>query len=329
MVDINRKIYLLQKLGKYMLSSEEAWENAKQWAQSKNAWFTEHTINMAVGNIVQRMLGENLNTWRAGYKIAVAPKKVGIVMAGNIPLVGFHDFLCSFLSGHKTCIKLSGKDEVLMQHLVEQLLLWEPQLADELVIAERLNDCDAFIATGSNNTSRYFEAYFGKYPHIIRRNRTSVAVLDGSETRAELELLGDDIFEYFGMGCRNVSHIYVPEAYNFTPLFEAFEKHKDIINHNKYKNNFDYNLALLLLNKVHYLSDNVVLLTESSSVFSPLSVVNYSYYTDKMNLLETLKCNDDIQCLVGHDGVAFGNSQCPGLSDYADGVDTMQFLCDL
>ena len=329
MVDISRKIDLLQRLGIYMLSNDEGWETAKQWAQSKNAWFTKATIEMAVANIVHTMLNNTLPAWVAAYKTTTTPKKVGIVMAGNIPLVGFHDFLCCFLSGHKSLIKLSGKDEVLLKHLVEQLIIWEPKLADELVIAERLNNCDAYIATGSNNTSRYFEAYFGKYPNIIRKNRTSVAVLDGSETKAEMELLGDDVFQFYGMGCRNVSQIYVPEAYNFTPLFQAFEKHQDIINHNKYKNNFDYNLALLLLNKVHYLTDNVVLLTESSSVFSPLSVLNYMYYTDKNSVLTALKNNNDIQCIIGHDGLAFGSAQCPGLSDYADGVDTMQFLCGL
>jgi hypothetical protein len=330
MTDINRKIDLMARLGAYLVSSEEEWTAIKQQATLKNPWFTGEFIALAIAQIEKEMLQpEKLKLWLQHYPIATRAKKVGIVMAGNIPLVGFHDLLCSFLIGHISYVKLSSKDDVLMRHIIEKLWAWEKETQQAIIIAERISGCDAYIATGSNNTSRYFEEYFGKYPHIIRKNRTSVAVLDGQESNEELNLLANDIFQYFGMGCRNVSQLYVPENYDFPRLFRAFEKYKELIHHNKYKNNFDYNLALLLLNKVHYLSDNVILLTQSDSAFSPLSVLNYQYYTEKETLIENLKANTEIQCIVGRGQIPYGSAQCPGLRDYADGVDTMQFLSQL
>jgi hypothetical protein len=192
-----------------------------------------------------------------------------------------------------------------------------------------LKNCGAYIATGSNNSARYFEYYFAKYPHIIRRNRTSVAILDGTETPAELEALADDVMLYFGLGCRNVTKVFVPENYNFDPLLKALRKYLHLADHHKYKNNYDYNLALVLLgNAVHIAADNIIL-QESSSVFSPISVLHYSYYTDAAALGEELKVNNDLQCIVGHGFTPFGMAQQPSLSDYADGVDTMQFLTGL
>lgn len=324
------RIALLERLGHYMQGLDEAWETAQQRAVQANGWFTPGSITQAVGNIVSRFLqADALQAWIAPYPVATAPKKVGMVMAGNIPLVGFHDFLCGFMSGHRLLLKLSGKDEVLLKHLVEKLMEWEPAVAGQVTIADNLKGCDAYIATGSNNTARYFEQYFGKYPHIIRRNRTSVAILDGSETAEELYRLADDIFTYFGLGCRNVTQVCVPQDYDITKLMDACNKYADMIHHHKYKNNYDYYLAIYLLNKVPYLSNDSLLLVENALPFSAVSVLHYRRYDDKNALLQELSSSEDIQCIVGHGQTAFGAAQSPSLSDYADGVDTMAFLAGL
>ncbi len=250
-------------------------------------------------------------------------------MAGNIPLVGFHDWLCVFISGHKALIKPSSKDQVLIKHLLEKLNEWNADAATFSEFSEMLKGCDAYIATGSNNSSRYFEYYFKKYPHIIRRNRTSVAVLTGKETNEELEKLADDVYLYFGLGCRNVTKIYVPEEYDFIPLLEAFRKYNYLADHHKYKNNYDYNLALHLLNKKYYMTNGSILLIEDAPFFSPISQLNYEFYNDRNILQNLLKQNSDLQCIVGKDFTAFGESQSPVISDYADGVDTLHFLSKL
>jgi hypothetical protein len=250
-------------------------------------------------------------------------------MAGNIPLVGFHDFLCGFISGHKLLLKLSSKDTVLMAHLIKKLSEWEPAVLRQVHTAEMLKGCDAYIATGTNNTARYFEQYFGKYPHIIRRNRTSVAVLDGTESDEELSALGRDIFTYFGLGCRNVTQICVPQGYDFTPLLRTLEAYRGFVDHNKYRNNYDYHLALYLLNRVPYLDNGSLLLVENSLPFSAVSVLHYRYYDDPEAILNEFRGSPDIQAVIGHDAIPFGTAQRPGLNDYADGVDTMAFLCGL
>jgi hypothetical protein len=250
-------------------------------------------------------------------------------MAGNIPLVGFHDFLCVFIAGHKALIKPSSKDETLIRHITETLMDWNEEIKDLVQFETMLKNCDAYIATGSNNSAGYFEYYFKKYPHIIRRNRTSVAILTGEETKEELEMLADDVFLYFGLGCRNVTKIYVPEKYDFIPLLDALKKYDRFADHHKYKNNYDYYLAIHLLNKKFYMSTASILLIEDPSVFSPISQLNYEYYTDVDELTASLKDNSSIQCIVGKNFVPFGQSQRPTISDYADGVDTLQFLARL
>ncbi len=255
-------------------------------------------------------------------------------MAGNIPLVGFHDFLAIFLSGHRQLIKPSARDQVLIRHLAEQLAAACPAAAERFGFAERLNGCDAYIATGSNNSARYFEYYFSKYPHIIRRNRTSVALLNGRETQQELEALADDVYQYFGLGCRNVTQLYVPDGYDFLPLLAAFRKYDYLADLARYKHNYDYQLTLLILNKRKYLSGESILLTEDNSPFSPISVLHYVYYRPGEPIAALTGDNPDIQCVVGNEHhfanlVPFGHAQHPGLTDYADGVDTMQFLCSL
>lgn len=330
MISLQQRIDLLEQLGTYMAGNDEAWLHAKEYAVQRNAWFDERSINMAVENICNHFLNKDLlATWAGGYPQTSSPKKVGIVMAGNIPLVGFHDFLCGFMSGHHLYIKLSSKDDVLLKHLADKLISWQPALADAIHFAENLKGCDAYIATGSNNTARYFEQYFSKYSNIIRKNRTSVAVLDGNETPAQLFALGKDIFSYYGLGCRNVTKVYLPQGYEIPKMLDAIQPYADIINHHKYKNNYDYYLAIYLLNKVPYLTNDFLLMVENKEPFTAVSVLHYEFYADKESLVQNLQSDDNIQCIVGNQYISFGNSQVPGLADYADGVDTMLFLSSL
>lgn len=329
-MNLQKRIETLGRLGEYILANGEEWQQAQELAIARNAWFTPEHIALAARNIAtQFLVREKLEAWVAAYALPASPKKVGIVMAGNIPLVGFHDFLCGFVSGHHTHIKLSEKDAVLLPHLVRKMAEWEREVTDYVHFSEMLKHCDAYIATGSNNSARYFEQYFGKYPHIIRRNRTSVAVLDGTETEAELALLGEDVFLHFGLGCRNVTALCVPKNYDFTPLLSTLKRYEHYMNHNKYHNNYDYHLALYLLNRVPYLSNESVLMVENELPFSAVSVLHYQYYSDKESLLKNLRDSKDIQAILGHDALAFGSAQMPALSDYADGIDTMAFLYSL
>lgn len=333
-MNLQQRIDLLTKLGNYMLSDDPVWLEAKEKASRQNGWFISEFIDLSTINIAMTFLQkEFLEKWVYAYQLPETnphPKKVGIVMAGNIPLVGFHDFLCVFIAGHKELIKPSSKDETLIRHITETLMEWNEEIKDLVQFESMLKNCDAYIATGSNNSAGYFEYYFKKYPHIIRRNRTSVAILTGEETKEELEMLADDVFLYFGLGCRNVTKIYVPAQYDFIPFLHALKKYDRFADHHKFKNNYDYYLAIHLLNKKFYMSTASVLLIEDASVFSPISQLNYEYYTDRNELTALLKKdNPSIQCVVGKNFVPFGQSQRPAVSDYADGVDTLQFLAEL
>ncbi|SHL65333.1 Acyl-CoA reductase (LuxC) [Chitinophaga jiangningensis] len=329
-MNIAEKEAALVRLGQYLAGDSPEWVAVKDRAYIANGWFIPAFIDKALDNICQYFLEPaRLREWLQSYPAAAqtrTPKKIGIVSAGNIPLVGFHDWLCGFISGHQVKLKLSSKDEVLMKHILQKMEEWYPEIAGQTEVLDMLKDCNAYIATGSNNSARYFNYYFAKYPHIIRHNRTSAAVLTGEETPEELEALADDIMLYFGLGCRNVTKIYVPQEYNFQPLLDALNKYSYLMDHHKYKNNYDYNLALLLLNNSYHLSNGTVLLHEAESLFSPLSVLNYEYYTDKQALAAELGQNEVLQCLVGRDFTPFGYAQQPSLRDYADGVDTMAFM---
>ncbi len=242
-----QRIELLARLGDYMRSQDAGWLAAKERAYIQNNWFIPAFIDAAVDNITQNFLqAALLAPWLEAYpSLPGRPAKtVGVVMAGNIPLVGFHDFLCVFVSGHRLVMKPSTKDDVLLRHLVQVLLEWEPSLETSISFSGMLKECDAYIATGSNNSSRYFDYYFGKYPSIIRRNRTSVALLSGEETTEELGRLADDVQLYFGLGCRNVTKLYVPRGYDFVPVLDALRKYQYFFDHNKYRNNYDYQLAI-------------------------------------------------------------------------------------
>lgn len=332
-MNLQHRIDLLGRLGQYILSNDEQWQRAKERAYRENPWFIPAFIDLASNNIATHFLEkEVLTKLAASYSIPsenAAPKKVGIVMAGNIPLVGFHDLLCVFIAGHHALVKLSFKDSVLIRHMSEKMVQWQPEVAGLINHSDMLKDCDAYIATGSNNSAGYFDYYFRKYPHIIRRNRTSVAVLTGEESKEQLELLADDVYLYFGLGCRNVTKIFVPVEYDFVPLLRAFDKYNWLAENNKYKNNYDYNLALLILNKKFYMSNESILLSEDPSPFSPVSQLNYEYYEDRDKLLGELSTDDRLQCVVSRRSVEFGSAQVPGITDYADGVDTLKFLLNL
>jgi Acyl-CoA reductase (LuxC) len=327
------RIELLVRLGEYILSDDLQWQQAKERAGQENGWFIPEFVKLSCKNIARSFLQKDiLENWSANFKLQTLnfkPKTVGIVMAGNIPLVGFHDLLAVFISGHKALIKPSSKDQVLIKHLSEKLESWDTEVKDLIEFADMLNDCDAYIATGSNNSSRYFEYYFGKYPHIIRRNRTSVAVLEDKETKDELEKLADDVYLYFGLGCRNATKIYVPVGYDFVPMLTAFKRYDYLSDHHKYKNNYDYNLALHLLNKKYYMTNGSILLIEEPSLFSPISQLNYEFYNNKKELIALLQNMNDIQCIIGEDFIPFGQAQYPAINDYADGLDTLQFLSSL
>ena len=332
-MNLQHRINLLSELGKYILSNDETWRSAKIKASQQNSWFTPEFIDIASENIAHRFLQKDLlENWARQYEVKPvidSPGSIGIVMAGNIPLVGFHDLLAVFISGQRAVIKLSSKDDILIKHLVNKIIESDNSATALIRFEEMLKGCDAYIATGSNNSSRYFEYYFGKYPHIIRRNKTSVGVLTGNETVHELEKLADDVYQFFGLGCRNVTKIYVPENYDFIPLLETFKKYNHLADHHKYKNNYDYNLALHILNNKYYMTNGSIILLQDNSSFSPISQLNYEFYSDINAADAALKINADLQCIVGKEYTPFGQAQTPGLNDFADKANTMDFLSHL
>ncbi|WP_186992354.1 acyl-CoA reductase [Constantimarinum furrinae] len=307
-----------------------------QSAKDHNGWFTRDNLRFACASWSEALSEENLKKWTSKYNFKNgAPKTIAVIMAGNIPLVGFHDFISVLISGNQILIKQSSNDDQILPLLSEYLQIIEPQFQGRITITkDKLSDFDAVIATGSNNTARYFDHYFSRYPHIIRKNRNSVAVLTGGETPAQLQALADDIFTYFGLGCRNVSKLFVPEDYNFDDFFNAVFEKKDIIQHNKYINNYDYNKAVYLMSGIQLLDNEFLLLKEDASYSSPISVVFYEYYSDTKSLRDKLAANSErIQCIVSDSGISneinFGKAQTPQLWDYADGVDTLDFLLKL
>lgn len=298
-----------------------------------NGWFTESEVYFSIQSWAKALTQDNLDTWLSAYDISEkTPKTVGLILAGNVPLVGFHDFLSVLITGHKALVKTSSNDKQLLPFLAEYLARVEPSLNDRIEFTDqKLQGFDAVIATGSNNTARYFEYYFKDKPSIIRKNRNSVAVLNGTETHEELIELGKDIFTYFGLGCRNVSKVFVPKDYDFEKLFRAMYEYRDIIHNQKYINNYDYNKAVFLMSNFLVLDNGFLILKEDTSYSSPISAVFYEYYSDLENIKKRLsQDNDLIQCVVSKDlienSVAFGQTQLPKLWDYADNVDTVAFL---
>jgi hypothetical protein len=332
---LEQRIKPFTTLGKRLQEvSEDELITVIEKAKSENPWFTEANIRLSLRGICNFLDESSLHTWLSGYAFTESqPKQVAVVMAGNIPLVGFHDFLCVVISGNAALVKLSSKDSVLIKYVANLLLAIEPAFETKITFTERLKDFDAVIATGSDNSSRYFDYYFGKYPHIIRRNRTSCAILTGDETETEFQKLGDDVFTYYGLGCRNVAKLFVPEGYNFSPLLDSWEIFKEIGNHHKYCNNYDYQKSIMLVNGVQFLDNGFVMLTASEKVVSPISVIYHEYYSSTEDLQRKIAVVEGkLQCIVGKSTpatVPFGRAQYPQLWDYADGVDTMAFLCGL
>lgn len=333
MMNLENRIASLCLLGKSMDPELPEVQEVAERAFFNNRWFTREHIYLMLESIRHQFLQEEkLHQWLAGYTIKdeQPAKNIGLIMAGNIPLVGFHDLLCVLLSGHKALIKLSSKDNILLPWLLEKLFLADEKWRSRVAVAELLNGMDAAIATGSNNSARYFHYYFDKYPHIIRKNRGSVAVLKGNESTADLLQLGIDIFTYFGLGCRNVSKLLVPEGYSFNHFFESIAPFHKVIEHNKYKNNFDYNLTLLMMNKEPHYNNDFLMLKEDSRMVSPVAILHYEYYQSETDLTDKLeKQKDEIQVIAGENFIPFGKTQTPELWDYADKVDTMEFLVKL
>lgn len=327
-MNLDERIAVLVFLGEYLSEDSTAYQELRHRAFMENKWFTREYIFQSGKLIADQMLNkEQLSAFAAAYgvKEGLQNKTIGLVMAGNIPYVGFHDLLCIFLSGFRQRIKPSSKDSFMIKNLIQVAASAFPGFENLVVIDEMLKGCDGYIATGSDNSARYFEHYFSKYPHIIRKNRTSVAVLEGNESQEELEALADDIQLYFGLGCRNVTQVMVPEEYDFVPLLSALRKYDHYRDHEKYRNNFDYQLTIAIMNNKFYMSNDSIVLLENKSPFSPISQLHYQYYTDKIEAIATLD-RSKIQCIVGRDFTPFGDAQKPGLRDFPDGIDTMEFL---
>lgn len=330
---LEQRISAFVKLGNHLSNlSDEAFETLALNARNENPWFTPENVKLAVTGIVRMLQEDKMRQWTASYSLnPKEPKAVALVLAGNIPLVGFHDFLCVLISGHHAQLKLSSKDSKLIQYLIKHLVWLEPGFENAITIKEnKLEDFDAVIATGSDNSARYFEYYFGKYPNIIRKNRSSCTVLTGNETPEEIEALGEDVFSYFGLGCRNVSKAYVPKGYDLAKILSRWESYKDIIHHHKYCNNYDYQKSILLVNLIPFLDNGFIILQENEKLASPISVLYYEYYADQADLEKKLSVHQEkIQCLVGKHKPAtipFGLAQYPEVWDYADNVDTLKFL---
>lgn len=331
------------ELSRKIAAADDAFETVCRQAYLQNNWFTNDNIKSAFSEWSANLSSEKISGWLADYqfKETKPPKRIGVINAGNIPLVGLHDMISVLLSGHHYIGKNAFEDKLLLPYVVSVLISLEDSFEDRIHFTERLTGFDAVIATGSNNSTRYFESYFGKYPHIIRRNRNAAAVLSGKETKADLEKLGNDIFSYFGLGCRNVSKIFVPEGYDFKDFFEAMYSFSDVMQHNKYMNNFDYNNAMLLMKQIPFLQNGFLIIREDERIASPIAVLHYEKYRDAEALADQLDTSESkLQCVVtnqklnlksslGKRLVKFGETQSPALSDYADGVDTMEFLLSL
>lgn len=306
------------------------------YSYTKNPWFTPQNILFSIQGITKFLQKEILEKWTSNYRFKENPKTIALILAGNIPLVGFHDILSVLISGNHVLAKLSSKDDELIKIIREILIEINPAWEEKFSITNQiLKNFDAVIATGSNNSARYFDYYFGKYPHIIRKNRNAVAVLSGKENKEELQALSDDIYLYFGLGCRNVSKIFVPESYDFQPLFEATQKYKELINHHKYANNYEYRRAIFLVNSDEHFDNGFTLFKPDKAIASPIAVVNYEFYKniDDINA-QLIFEQDKIQCIVSNakgikNALPPGSAQFPEVWDYADNIDTLKFLTEL
>jgi hypothetical protein len=353
-LSLNSKIHAFTELGKIMGKAADSLtsdttilkdefpelNNALQAAMQHNRWFTPSNLQFALQAWSNALKGDLLRDWAGKYEGGIQKNysvRVAVIMAGNIPIVGFHDFLSVLMSGHIFIGKLSSDDKFLLPAFAELLCKIEPGFKSHIQFKDNtLDSFDAIIATGSNNTARYFEYYFSNYPHIIRKNRNGVAILSGDETDSEISKLGIDICTFFGLGCRNISKIFIPEKYEPTKLYAAVESYtEELAAHNKFMNNYNYQRSILLLNNIKHFDNGVIILKESTHYSSPISVVNYEYYNNLDLLKEKLKAHDEqIQCIANEmftndKTTKLGDTQYPGLGDYADGIDTMKFLNEI
>ncbi|MFA8300505.1 MAG: hypothetical protein ACEPOV_10110 [Hyphomicrobiales bacterium] len=355
MMDTNKTTIAFIKLGKVLASIGKCDEDYKKLNLTEveldaverlkdeikdsyiyNKWFIPDFSHKAIASLGELLNENDLKLWLNKYPEINQPKKaknIGVVMAGNIPAVGFHDLLCVLVSGNNIIAKLSADDNRIMPAIANVLMTIDKSFEGRIKFTQgHLSDFDAIIATGSNNTSRYFDYYFGKYPNIIRKNRNSIAVLTGEETNEQLEFLASDIFDYFGLGCRNISKLYLPKAYPIADLYKTFEKYSFLKDNSRYINNYDYNKSVYLVNKIDHLDNGFCIMKEDTNLISPVSVIHYEFYDDISTLngfLESI--NDKLQCIVSsseniNNKINFGDAQNPKLWDYADGIDTMDFL---
>ena len=332
---VQERIAAFENLGKYLQTIDPVtFQEIALRAKNENSWFTEESIKSAFAGIVNYLERTSLISWTSQYQFnTTSPKRVAVITAGNIPLVGFHDLLAVLISGNKLIVRPSSKDTSLLKFIVQKLIDFEPRFSDYIQFAEQLKDFDAVIATGSDNSSRYFDYYFKKYPHIIRKNRSSCAVLSGFESDDELKTLAKYVFTYFGLGCRNVSKLFIPGEYDFVKLFESWQSYEHVLLHHKYHNNYDYQKSILLVNRDEFLDNGFILLQENKKLVSPIAVLYYEYYSDWNDLIKKLEEHQDkIQCVVGNvsqASVRIGQAQSPKLDDYADQINTLEFLSKL
>lgn len=328
-MELNLRIKAFCKLGKYMQDYLEGkkghpLEFVVKKSTEHNAWFTKQNVDLAISAWAMLLTEKKLNEWVSEYNFTNTSKKILVVMAGNIPMVGFHDFLAVLISGQKFVGKTASDDPILIPHFAQKLIEIEPQFKNYIFFEKGLiKDMDAVIATGSNSSAKYFDFYFSKYPHIIRKNRNSVAIVDENISKADLQKLGTDIFMYYGLGCRNVSKIYFSRGFDTNRFFESIIGFDWVMENNKYCNNYQYNQTIYLMNQVAFLDNNFVILKEDENISSPLGVIFYQYYDSKETLILP---QNDIQCVVSSESTAFGAAQFPALNDYADNVDTLAFL---
>ena len=334
-MNLKERISLFSSLGKLIADKD----NPKiitsfHRIKTSNPWFTDENISLSLSSVCKMLNEEALIDWISKYdfKPTLNEKKVFIIMAGNLPLVGFHDFLSVLISGNVAVVKFSSKDNILPRILIELMISIDSRISEFINVVDNIIDLnvDAVIATGSDNSSKYFDYYFKGFKSIIRKNRRSVAILDGSESESQLESLADDVFSYFGLGCRSVSKIYIPVDYELNKLFKSFFKYNPIINHIKYANNYDYNKTIYLMNKEKLLDNGFVIFKEDQSIQSPVATIFYEYYNSRVDLNNYIKSNRNLfQCIVSNEDIPFGQSQFPKLTDYADQKDTIEFLLSI
>ena len=345
MSDFKERLIAFSELGTLFKENVDKKENKKfpEWntvlektlieSHSYNSWFTIDNLKLSLKNWSNSLQENIISDWLSKYNIEdKSSKKIAIIMAGNIPAVGFHDLLCSLLLNFDCIVKLSSEDKLLIPFIVKFLESRNEKLKNKVTFeSEKLKDFDGVIATGNNNSHRYFDYYFSKYPNLLRKTRHSIAVLDGKESDNDLSELSNDIFNYFGLGCRSVSKVFIPYGYDLDLLFNAFFRHKEVVNHNKYVNNFDYNKAVYLMSKEKFIENGFIILKEESKLGSPIGCLFYEFYNDKKEITKLINNNSDsIQCVVSNinfnTNIKFGQTQCPNINDYADNNDTIKFL---